>query len=218
MTFGRAVTALASLVALVGGGVAIAAGGGLHDAASVREVAQRGDTYSFGNVPDRTVLISDSALAVLRWTGSLDRLAGTSWETSLESCRRLVYLSCHGRDGYSPWSADREIRELLKRAGPAGPDDVLVISVGYNDWEAHFRDDLATVMGEAYASGFRRVVWLNDRNDVQYVLPDGGNAVRSNYAAMNAILYDEVASGRWPGLSVWDYLRCLARFSTTPVC
>jgi hypothetical protein len=157
--------------------------------------------------PPRTVLISDSVMAAIRWSGNLGRLVNSNWETYLESCRRLVYPSCSGREGYAPRTALAEINNIRAWRGPAGPDDLLVIAVGYNDWQERFRSDFGAVNSAARAAGFREIVWLTYRTGVTYSPPDSGGSStpQSNYAAMNRILADELASGAWPEVSVWDY-------------
>ncbi|MGB0112566.1 MAG: hypothetical protein WBP59_05055, partial [Ilumatobacteraceae bacterium] len=60
--------------------------------------------------PRRVVIISDSAMAGIRWSGALGGLQGFYAEARLESCRRLVAASCRGREGYAPRTTLREIR------------------------------------------------------------------------------------------------------------
>jgi hypothetical protein len=155
-----------------------------------------------GGMPPRVVLISDSAISGIRWYGRQSFLTGTSWETYLESCRRLVSPSCRGREGYAPRTAAGELSTIAATHGPAGPNDLLVVAVGYNDYDTQFRSDFATVTTRAYDTGFKRIVWLTYRELNGYHIPLGG---RSDYAAMNAIMREELASGRWPGVALWEY-------------
>jgi hypothetical protein len=64
------------------------------------------------HVPRNVVIISDSAMAGLRWNGAFRALRGANFDTLLESCRRLVYPSCPGREGYRPLTALNEIIAL----------------------------------------------------------------------------------------------------------
>jgi len=149
------------------------------------------------NLPpaDRKVtIISDSAIAGVRWNGALAGLQGFVVDHRMESCRRLVATSCRGREGYRPRTVVAELAVL-----PAvGPEDVLVIATGYDDWWDRFSADFDTVMASARAKGFRHVVWLTFRADVDYAYAD-------SYAAMNGILWSKVASGEYPEVRVWDY-------------
>lgn len=148
----------------------------------------------------KAVIISDSAMAGVRWNGALDGFRGFDADDRLESCRRLVARSCNGREGRRPLTALSEITILPTPA----PTDVLVIAVGYNDWSDRFATDLRMVLDTARAKGFRTIAWVNYRDEVSYTLPRDYNGQRSNYGSMNAELDRVAASGQYPELSVWD--------------
>lgn len=153
--------------------------------------------------PPRTVtIISDSALAGMRWNGALAGLQGFVARPLLESCRRLVQRSCRGREGYAPATAREEIMALPA----AGPEEILVVATGYNDWHEGFAADFDAIVGAARSRGFRHISWLTYRSHVGYVLPGSGGA-QSNYGAMNAVIAAKVASGSFPEVRVWDYDR-----------
>lgn len=149
--------------------------------------------------PDRRVtIIGDSAMAGLRWNGAYGGLRGFSADPRLESCRRLVAPSCNGREGYNPLTAASQIDRLA----PAGPEDVLVIATGYNDWHARFSSDFDEIYRRARTKGFHHIVWVDYRVDVGYRLP--GTNLRSNYELMNVELQAKVASGRYPEVRIWS--------------
>lgn len=156
-------------------------------------------------LPHRVELISDSSIAAIRWAGKTDWLTTVDWEISLESCRRLVYPSCRGREGYAPTTAKEKLDGDAATLGPADPTDVLVIGVGYDDWETRFRDDFRTVIGAARDAGFRTIVWLTYRDHNSYQLPAGSAELFSNYTEMNTILHEELETGAYPEVRVWDY-------------
>lgn len=147
----------------------------------------------------RVVIISDSAMAGVRWNGALGGFQGFRAEPRLESCRRLVQSSCRGREGYAPLTAYGEILSLPQ----AGPEDILVIATGYNDWNTRFSSDFDQVVGAARASGFHHVAWVTYRSRVGYSIPSSGGA-HSNYGEMNRILRAKVASGAYPEVRLWD--------------
>jgi hypothetical protein len=147
------------------------------------------------------VLISDSAMAGVRWNNAYRALRGANFDPRLESCRRLVSPSCGGREGYRPLTALNEIIALPT----AAERDVLIIAVGYNDWESRFSSDFNQIVGAARSKGFGTIVWVNFRTGTSYQLPSGSAATSSNYAVMNAILNTKVASGAYPDVQVWDY-------------
>lgn len=150
--------------------------------------------------PRSAVIISDSAMAGIRWNGALDGFRGFEADDRLESCRRLVAASCNGREGYRPYTALTEIQLL----DPAQPTDVLVIAVGYNDWHVGFGWQSRAVLDAARAKGFTYVAWVTYRELVGYELPSDSDIDVSNYAYMNAELRNIVASGAYPELHLWD--------------
>lgn len=148
----------------------------------------------------KAVIISDSAMAGVRWNGALDGFRGFTADARLESCRRLVAMSCNGREGRRPLTALSEINTL----SAPGPTDVLVIATGYNDWSGRFAADLRMILDTARAKGFTTIAWVNYRDEVSYRLPsDDGRT--SNYGLMNAELDRVAASGAYPELLVWDF-------------
>lgn len=165
--------------------------------------AERGESYTIRTKPLHITMISDSALAAIRWFGATGLLdSALMWDTRLESCRRIQFPSCRGREGYRPLTLVEEVDAIL--ADGAVPDgSVLLISVGHNDWESRFRSDLEHTLARARAAGFERVGWINYREEVDYVLP--GSSDRTDYAAMNDILDAVDRSGQWPELVVLDY-------------
>lgn len=149
----------------------------------------------------RTVtIISDSAFAGVRWNGAISALVGADYRPLLESCRRLVHPSCRGREGYRPLTAVEEIDRLP----PARARDVLVVSVGYNDWDARFSADFDAVIAAARAKRFRYIAWMNYRVDNTYRLPVTSMVDFANYARMNDIIEDKLASGAFADVHLWD--------------
>ncbi len=149
--------------------------------------------------PRSAVIISDSAMAGVRWNGALGGFRGFEADDRLESCRRLVTTSCRGREGYRPRTALVEIQSLA----PAAPTDVLVIAVGYNDWHVGFESQARSVLGAARAKGFTTVAWVTYRELVGYTLPSSGGT-RSDYSFMNSRLRAIRDSGDFPELRLWD--------------
>jgi hypothetical protein len=148
----------------------------------------------------RVTIISDSAMAGVRWNGALGGYQGFQAVAKLESCRRLVQSSCRGREGYAPRTAYSEIEALP----PAGPEEMLVIAVGYNDWHARFSSDFDLVIDAARRKGFRHIAWVDYRSQVGYTLP-GSGGTRSNYGEMNRILSEKLSSGAFPEVRRWRF-------------
>lgn len=163
--------------------------------------------------PRSATIISDSAMAGIRWNGALDGFRGFDADDRLQSCRRLVATSCNGREGIRPPTALNEIRSLQH----ADPTDVLIIAVGYNDRHAGFDWQARTVLDAARAKGFTYVAWVTYRELVGYTLPRDYAGARSDYSSMNAELRAIVASGDYPELRLWDldgYTRGVAGWFT----
>ncbi len=160
-------------------------------------------------IPRRATIISDSAMAGVRWNGALGGLRGFEADDRLESCRRLVDTSCRGREGRRPATALVEINSLPSPAA----SDVLIIAVGYNDYDYKFPVHARMVLNAAVAKGYRTVAWITYREDVSYILPRDTNRAISNYRTMNAELRAIDASGAYPQLQLWD-LNDYTRFTT----
>ena len=168
---------------------------------SVSEHAQRQLVPVRQQPPERhATIISDSAMAGIRWNGALDGFRGFNADARLQSCRRLVTESCSGREGFRPPTALNEIRYLPL----AGPTDVLVIAVGYNDSHFGFGWQSRAILDAARTRGFQTVAWVTYRESLGYELPEDSDVDRSNYAYMNAALRGLVASGDYPELQLWD--------------
>jgi len=145
------------------------------------------------------LFVADSSFAGIRWNGALPYLQGADFDTRLESCRRLIGSSCHGREGYRPRNAIAEVLSV-----PPGSVDVLVVGTGYNDFASRFHDGFVAVMEAARHVGIPRVVWITYRESVGYTAPSGASNA-ATYAANNAMLRAEFASARWPELTVLDW-------------
>ncbi len=145
------------------------------------------------------IMISDSAFAGIRWTGALGYLQGAAWDTRLESCRRLIGVSCRGTEGYAPRTAVVELSRV-----PAGAYRTLVVAVGYNDWSGTFPQGVDAMMAQARAKGIDRVVWVTYREQVSFVSP-GRASNQASFAANNRYLHSVLASGRYPELTLADW-------------
>ena len=190
-----ALLVLASVVATVGVVDATAEPSIVSTSAAVVQRAQR------QTPPMRSAtIISDSAMAGVRWNGALGGFRGFNADDRLQSCRRLVARSCNGREGFRPLTALNEVRALQ----PAQPTDVLIIAVGYNDWNVGFDWQSRLVLDAARAKSFSTVAWVTYRELVGYTLPSDSDISQSNYASMNAELRAIVASGDYPELRLWD--------------
>lgn len=175
-------------------GALVAVGSTVHAGTTV-DGTQEADGV---NRPRQVTIISDSAMAGVRWNGALGGFRGFDAQPLLESCRRLVHASCRGREGYAPRTAYQEIARL-----PAAVDgEVLVIATGYNDWYVGYGTQARMVLDLARTKGYEIVAWVLFREQVGYTLP--GQGLRSNYAAMNQQLRDIKASGGYPELRLWD--------------
>lgn len=147
----------------------------------------------------RVIMVSDSAFAGIRWSGSLGLLQGALFDARLESCRRVIGQSCRGREGYAPRNVIDEIRSL-----PFGGYDIAVIAAGYNDFASLFPTGVDIVLREARARGIQRVVWMTHRELVGYRAP-GGATQSSTFASHNRALRAAVASGAYPELILADW-------------
>ncbi|MGI9645525.1 MAG: hypothetical protein ACR2O6_09480 [Ilumatobacteraceae bacterium] len=148
----------------------------------------------------RVTIIGDSAIAGIRWNGAYGGFRGFEAVPILESCRRLVYPSCNGREGYNPYTARSHITTLPRPT----VEEVLVIATGYNDWDSRFSGDFDAVIDAARDKGFENIAWLTYRENNTYRLPGDVWVRYASYAEMNRIIREKVASGAFPEVEIWD--------------
>lgn len=153
--------------------------------------------FPAANTP--VVMVSDSAFAGIRWNGALNWLQGARFNARLESCRRILFASCRGREGYAPPTAVQE----LERLG-AWTHEMAVMATGYNDWHGLFAWGVDAFILEARRKGIERVVWLTYRENVSYVSPQAASN-RQSFIANNAYLRSVVDSGRYPEMIIADW-------------
>ncbi len=149
----------------------------------------------------RVSLIGDSTMAAMRWYGydnddadtiannDIREIIGNEYDLvySAESCRRLVSVSCRGREGYAPTSTLPAMKGFLK--GQLG--QVLVIMAGYDD--GSIASGIDQIMAEAEAQGVSKVLWLTYRTTTHYTLPGGASAAnlyQQHNAALRAALVE----------------------------
>lgn len=187
---------VAAVVAVATGaavGVVAAADGIDRPADRPTEVAERSE------VPDRAVVIGDSAIAALRWVPGADNaIVGFTHTLDLESCRRLVAESCRGREQRKPPT----VYEAMDFH--AGKYRTLVVATGYNDGPSSFAVAFEAIVGKARSQGFERIVWFTLRSDVDYVSP-GAVGNHQTFAQNNTVLRSLVASGDFPDVTLADW-------------
>ncbi len=137
----------------------------------------------------RVTFIGDSvADAVSYVTPAQTLLArGVRLQLELAECRRLVESSCSVA-GVQPETALDLIDALGKNLGP-----VVVMAVGYNDYERVYPQDMQKVLAALHAAGVQHVLWLTLR------------AVHASYVPMNADIRTLAHSN--PCLTVVDWNR-----------
>ena len=151
-----------------------------------------------GSAP-RISVVGDSTIAALRWTGQFEPLKRFNYVYDAESCRRILYPSCRGREGYAP---DTVVQTMRRLSGQLG--SVFVIMGGYDDSSFGFGSGVDAVMAEASRQGIPTVLWLSLRaSDVSYVGP-GSISNSSTFRANNRTLYSK-AIQYGPRLQIADW-------------
>jgi len=157
-----------------------------------------------GPTAPRVTVLGDSTSAAMRWydeannsTLRYDKM-GTGHDLlwSVESCRRLVRVSCTGRTdpGTGAKWVPVSVLPLMQTTLRGKLGQAVVIMAGYDDTSISTAID--PIMAEAKAQGVARVFWLNYRVSSSY-------GYGPYYAAHNANL--EAAKVRWPNLTVLDW-------------
>jgi hypothetical protein len=181
----------AALAGVVSLSVTVAAAG--LDGAVVDTPAVRVDP------PDRALVVSDSAWLGIHFYGTIDAVQGFDHTLALASCRRRVVTSCRNYDGFVPVT----LLDVLQANGDRY--STLVVATGYNDGDARFADEYATIVATARSLGYRRVVWLTLRSaGVTYESPDDAGFA-AVFERNNATLAALATAGGTPEVVIADW-------------
>jgi hypothetical protein len=146
------------------------------------------------------VVIGDSAISALRWVPNVQNaVVGFERTLDLESCRRLYYPSCRGREGRTPSTVYQALLDHNDHY------QTLVVATGYNDGTFGFGETFDAIVHRARQLGYERIVWYTLRSDVDYVSPDS-LGFHETFAATNAVVRSRLATDRYPDvvLADWD--------------
>ena len=190
----RAAALLATIAVAIVGVTAYAASAGIRSAADpVGEPARRVAP------PEPAVVIGDSAIAALRWVPNAEyAIVGFEHTLDLESCRRLYYPSCRGREGRTPPSVHEALDDHSDNY------HTLVVATGYNDGTYGFEASFRNIVSRARTLGYSRIVWYTLRSDVDYVSP-GSVGNHETFADNNAELRRLVATSSFPDVVIADW-------------
>ncbi|MAT05985.1 MAG: hypothetical protein CL424_13185 [Acidimicrobiaceae bacterium] len=149
--------------------------------------------------PEPAVVIGDSAIAALRWVPNAENaIVGFEHTLDLESCRRLYYSSCRGREGRTPKSVHAALLDHSDNY------HTLVVAAGYNDGTSGFETSFRNIVARARDLGYSRIVWYTLRSDVDYVSP-GSVGNHETFAANNAELRRLIDTGDFPDVVIADW-------------
>ncbi len=111
----------------------------------------------------RVTVFGDSAATAMAYNPDAKRILGRGIDLRLEAatCRRLASLSCP-YDGVRPPTVVERATELGPELGP-----VVVVIVGYNDYEATHAEAIAETLAAFRKAGVQRVVWATLREQRQ---------------------------------------------------
>ncbi len=135
----------------------------------------------------RVTVIGDSVATAMAYQPAAKTLLGQGVDArlDLDVCRRTAAASC-------PYKGQRPptVLDLATDNGSA-LGAVVVVAVGYNDYQQTFEDDVESALAAFRKAGVQRVLWLTLR------------AQRQSYAAMNDDLV--AVAARHPELTVVDW-------------
>jgi hypothetical protein len=137
--------------------------------------------------PIRVTVFGDSAATAMAYDPDAKRILGRGIDLRLEvaACRRLGDASCP-YDGVRPPNVIDRASALGSEMGP-----VVVVIVGYNDYEANFADNIEQALAAFRKGGVEHVVWLTLR------------AERQSYLSMNGMI--TAAAQKHPEMTVVDW-------------
>ena len=137
--------------------------------------------------PTRVTVFGDSAATAMAYDPGAKRTLGRGVDLRLEvaACRRLGDLSCP-YDGVRPPNVIDRATTLGVELGP-----VVVVAVGYNDYEANYAKNIDDAMAVFRKAGVQHVLWATLR------------AGRQSYVDMNGMIV--AAAKRYPEMTVLDW-------------
>jgi len=135
----------------------------------------------------RVTIFGDSAATAMLYDLDAKRTLSRGIDLNLElaACRRLGDLSCP-YDGVRPPNVIDRATALGTALGP-----VVVVVVGYNDYEANYAENIDDAMAVFRKAGVQRVLWATLR------------ASRQSYADMNGMIL--AAAKKYPEITVLDW-------------
>ncbi len=135
----------------------------------------------------RVTVFGDSAATAMAYDADAKRTLSRGIDLRLEvaACRRLGDLSCP-YDGVRPPNVIDRAKELGAQLGP-----VVVVIVGYNDYEANYAQNIDDAMAVFRKAGVQHVLWATLR------------AGRESYVDMNGMIV--AAAKKYPEISVLDW-------------
>lgn len=148
---------------------------------------------------NRIYLVGDSTLAAMRWYKTEATLKPYDAIVDAESCRRVIGVSCRGREGYTPVNA---LQAMQAHAADLG--DTVVAMIGYDDSGVVFGSAVDQFMALSQQLGVKRVIWLTFMTDVSYVGPTYASN-DTTYLSNNRILAEKAQQyGDRLVLADWD--------------
>ena len=135
----------------------------------------------------RVTIFGDSAATAMEYDPDAKRILsrGVDLELELAACRRLGDASCP-YDGVRPPNVIDRAQELGADLGP-----VVVVVVGYNDYEANYAENIDDAMAVFRKAGVQHVLWATLR------------AGRQSYVDMNDMIL--AAAKKYPEITVLDW-------------
>jgi hypothetical protein len=111
----------------------------------------------------RVTVFGDSAATAMAYDPKAREILGTGVDLKLEvaACRRLGDLSCP-YDGVRPPNVIERASALGRDLGP-----VVVLAVGYNDYENNYADNIEETLRVLGKSGVEHVLWVTLREERQ---------------------------------------------------
>ena len=135
----------------------------------------------------RVTVFGDSAATAMAYDPTAKRTLSRGIDLRLEvaACRRLGDTSCP-YDGVRPPNVIDRATTLGTELGP-----VVVVAVGYNDYEANYTENIDDAMAVFRKAGVQHVLWATLR------------AGRESYANMNDMI--RAAAKKYPEITVLDW-------------
>lgn len=195
---GGALTAIVASSALILLFISPANAKSLPDVALSTETTAKTQPFLQDEINDpigKVLLLGDSTLAPLRWFKDGSRsISGFNYRLEAESCRRLAFKSCEGREKRTPISAAPFVDKLSNNGQRY---KTAIVMGGYHSTPSTIGEEFELIVKALRSNGTTRILFVEFRESLAYPAP-GTFGKKSVYTLFNKTIRNLLSSGSYP--------------------